>query len=244
MTALPSSLALTSIADDAEIIAADHRNNYASIQTAVNDIIAALAAGSSGQILTSGGASAVSWAAAPAITEIFDVVVGRGQSGDPAAPASVIDSNTILGGNISSSYRHLSLLIKGKSDQASVQNVLMRINNVSTGSLYYWQDGYDSATSRTSAEGIAQNELRVGYAGASAGAGFAADISIPNYNDTSYAPMVQSSYFSAHNNSTGTLRAGRAAGVYSTVGAVTRIQLLLSTGNFASGTRATLYGLT
>jgi hypothetical protein len=33
MPVLPSSLALTSIADGSSIVAADHRNNYAAIQT-------------------------------------------------------------------------------------------------------------------------------------------------------------------------------------------------------------------
>jgi hypothetical protein len=40
MSVLPSSLALTNIADGSNIVAADHRNNYAAIQTAVNALIA------------------------------------------------------------------------------------------------------------------------------------------------------------------------------------------------------------
>lgn len=51
MTALPSSLALASVADGSNIVAADHRNNYAAIQTAVNAVIADLGAGAAGQVL-------------------------------------------------------------------------------------------------------------------------------------------------------------------------------------------------
>jgi hypothetical protein len=60
---LPSSLALTTIASDAEILSSDHRNNYAAIQAAVNALIAALSGGSSGQVLTAADAADVQWAA-------------------------------------------------------------------------------------------------------------------------------------------------------------------------------------
>lgn len=68
MTALPSSLALTSIADGSQIIAAAHRNNYTSVQTAVNALISALAAGTSGQLLSSSGSTAVAYVDAPLLT--------------------------------------------------------------------------------------------------------------------------------------------------------------------------------
>jgi hypothetical protein len=51
MPLLPGSLALASIADGSLIVAADHRNNYAAIQAAVNALIADLGAGLAGQVL-------------------------------------------------------------------------------------------------------------------------------------------------------------------------------------------------
>jgi hypothetical protein len=51
MAALPNDLALTVINDGAEIIASDHRNNYADIQAAVNALRDALANGTAGQLL-------------------------------------------------------------------------------------------------------------------------------------------------------------------------------------------------
>jgi hypothetical protein len=63
MSVVPSSLALASIVDDSEIVASDHRNNYAAIQTAVNALISALSGGSSGQVLTASDASDVQWSA-------------------------------------------------------------------------------------------------------------------------------------------------------------------------------------
>lgn len=48
---VPTSLALTGIVDDAEIIAADHRNNYSAIQTAVNALIGFFGGASTGSTL-------------------------------------------------------------------------------------------------------------------------------------------------------------------------------------------------
>lgn len=68
MTVLPSSLALTSIADGSNIVAADHRNNYTAVQTALNALIALLAAGSTGQSLVSSGGTTIGWQTATATT--------------------------------------------------------------------------------------------------------------------------------------------------------------------------------
>lgn len=51
MPVLPSSLALTSIGPGAQILSADHRNNYAAIQAAVNAVIAAVGVTAKGDLL-------------------------------------------------------------------------------------------------------------------------------------------------------------------------------------------------
>lgn len=65
MTALPSNLALTQILTDAQVLSADHRTNYAAIQTAVNQLIAALSGGTNGQFLQALDGTDVAYAAAP-----------------------------------------------------------------------------------------------------------------------------------------------------------------------------------
>lgn len=60
MATLPSSLALTSIADGSPIIAADHRNNYAAVQTEANGLLTILGAGVTGQVLKGNGTT-VTW---------------------------------------------------------------------------------------------------------------------------------------------------------------------------------------
>lgn len=62
MPALPSSLALTSVAPGAGVLSSPVRNNFADIQAAVNALTAALSGGTSGQVLTATGASSVAFA--------------------------------------------------------------------------------------------------------------------------------------------------------------------------------------
>lgn len=64
MPALPASLALTTIAPGAQILSADHRNNYAAIQTDVNSLITTLGGGVTGQVLAGNGTT-VSWVYPP-----------------------------------------------------------------------------------------------------------------------------------------------------------------------------------
>jgi hypothetical protein len=63
MTALPSALSLTNIADGAPIVASDHRNNYSALQTDFNEVLAILSAGTAGQVLTSNGGADIAFAA-------------------------------------------------------------------------------------------------------------------------------------------------------------------------------------
>lgn len=64
MPVLPSSLALTSIADGSNIVAADHRNNYSALQTAFNALLADLALGTAGDVL-GGVGTTISFAKPP-----------------------------------------------------------------------------------------------------------------------------------------------------------------------------------
>lgn len=153
------------------------------------------------------------------------------------------DTNTRLGGNIPQTYKDLLLVVRGKSDQGSgPQNLLGRINNVNT-TNYYWQDSYASSTAVTSVDAVSQQEIRLGYMPRSSVFGVAhAEIYIPNYTQTPDSVIVDSDYFYINDNSSGALRRGHAGGLYAASVAVTRFSLLLSTGNFAIGTRFTLYG--
>lgn len=62
MATLPDALALTTIADDAQVTASPHRNNYTGLQAAFNALRTILAGGTSGQVLQSAGGTTISWA--------------------------------------------------------------------------------------------------------------------------------------------------------------------------------------
>ena len=68
MTALPSTLALSTPADGTTLIASRDRNNYTAIQTAVNQIISCLSGGTAGQVLRALSSSSVGWDNTPFIT--------------------------------------------------------------------------------------------------------------------------------------------------------------------------------
>lgn len=64
MATTPTSLSLTTIADNSQIIASTHRNSYSSIQTAVNALITFLSSGTANQFVQSGGGTTINWASA------------------------------------------------------------------------------------------------------------------------------------------------------------------------------------
>lgn len=104
MPALPGSLALTNIPDGASIIAADHRNNYTAIQTAVNALIALLANGTLDGDPLVWDATNTKWVAASSLAagrpRAPRVVTSAMSGGPPASPvdqdiwiATAVDGN-------------------------------------------------------------------------------------------------------------------------------------------------------
>ncbi len=76
---IPSSLALTNIPTGSAILSSTHDTNYSAIQSAVNEIIAALNSGVSGQQLLSAGGAALQWG--------MKVTAQTIASGPPASPS-------------------------------------------------------------------------------------------------------------------------------------------------------------
>lgn len=65
MSTTPTSLGLTNVADNSQIIASAHRNNYSAIQTAVNSLITFLSGGLSSQVVVSGGGTTINYSYPP-----------------------------------------------------------------------------------------------------------------------------------------------------------------------------------
>lgn len=181
------------------------------------------------------------WAAtAGALVQICDSTL--------AAPASLFDTNTILGGNIPSTYNHLMWRLQAASSAAgAADNVYVRCNNDSAGN-YDWERNYGNAATPTSAETNADtNGVLIGLIpGATATANSAGEIEakVTNYNGLIFSKTVNAHFISAGGTTSGTILSGTAGGKWRTNNAaITRLQIRLGASNFIIGSRFTLYGL-
>ena len=229
MPTLPSTIALANIADGALILASDHRNNYSSVQTAVNQLITTLAAGANGQVLQGSG-SFLSWVGGMA--QIGDTTLG--------APAAQIDFQ-----NIPQTFAHLLALITARGDVAATLTALNLRCNGDVGANYWVQGGQASAATMTAAESLSQTLAIIGYAtGATAIAGYqgSAILFVPNYTAATPKTMLNLSGILTSGGTGGQVfRFGSAE--YAQSLAVNRLTFLPGGGNFIAGSRVTLYGM-
>lgn len=178
---------------------------------------------------------------------IFDVQVARGNTGDPATGATVIDSNTILGGNIPSTFKHLLLDISARSGIAGTSDSLYaRFNNDSAGN-YDWFGQYgQNASGGIATSAFAQTGGFVGYIGGSSirAARFTSFLAeIYGYADSVREKSVLSKYGFTDTAATTSI-SGTTHMSWRSTAAVTRIQLLNAGGSvFTDGSRFTLYGM-
>lgn len=174
------------------------------------------------------------WAAPAGFVLIDDLTVA-------GAVLASYDTNARLGGNIPQTYKDLVLSIKGKSDQAAVQPVNIQVNGDSAAN-YFTQLIFATAATATEVEALAASSAQIGNIGGTTGTGGVIETIFHNYTDPTFVQMWESRWFSAANNSTGTLRVGQVGGYRQVSSALTRINVLPAAGNFAIGSRFTLYG--
>lgn len=171
------------------------------------------------------------------------------------APAMVQLSQTILSGTaasisfttISGAYTNLQIVISGRGDNVGTSQGLTMTFNSDTGNNYDWQYIRAHGTTLVGAETLATSNLYVcdmPCAGAPAGAAGQATITIAGYAGSTYQKT-----FTAIGNlkvatTTGNIWIQQQTGWWRNTAAITTVTLALSTGNFAAGTIATLYGLT
>jgi hypothetical protein len=180
---------------------------------------------------------------------IFDVVVGRGQAGDPAAPAAVIDTNTILGGNLPSAFKYWKLFINGRGDQAAstAVQVFAKLNNDATIANYYDVTSSGNGATVGSAQDLASlGGWFIGYlTAASSVANVPGSIEATFYDpaNTVFAKAMTAISQISNSNSSGASSIQMTGGRYLQTAALTRIALSLSAGNFIAGTRVSMYGM-
>ena len=173
-----------------------------------------------------------------ALTQILDSTLGGSQAS--------FDTNTILGGNISSSYTCLLGQVQGKCDAGSVQQCRIRFNNDS-GNNYDRQQVAGSSASASAEQATAQSSARLGtFPGTdgSAGSSGAIFFEVPNYNGTVFHKIALSKCMVLYTG-TPTLEIEVEGIRWASTSAITRIQLLMGDGsNMIAGTRFTLWGVT
>lgn len=192
----------------------------------VGDQIAATVTKKTLTDIESGGSSGV--------TQICDSLLGSAQA--------TFDTNTILGGNVPSTYKHLRLLAQLRGDTAAnvITSTWLRFNNDSTANNYRYENSWNgnNAFASTTDTGL---ELFAGTCPAgnlSAGIFGALVVDVYDYASTT-AIKVVTALARGENNTTQFVV--MSSGRWQT-SAITRLQLVPSAGNFATGSRFTLYG--
>lgn len=163
------------------------------------------------------------------------------QISDGSGTYASFDFATIAG-----SYTDLLLSVEGRTTNAADQDVYLRCNNDS-GANYYWQLLMGNGTSPTAAAAAGATQVKIGSlggTGATAGAASAWQIVLPSYARTTFhKSIVASGSYITSALSTG-LFVTESRGRWANTAAVTRVQVLPSAGNWATGSVATLWGRT
>lgn len=162
--------------------------------------------------------------------------------------------DTTLGGSaasiditsISATYANLMLSVYARGDNAATTtSVLMRFNG-DAGANYDWQQLRGAAAVASAAEAFANTTLATGVApGNTAGANLfgALDIFIPHYAGSTNNKTFVSVSCAKVGTTTGLILVDHFGGGWRSNAAINQITLLPTSGNFVTGTRATLYAL-
>ena len=147
--------------------------------------------------------------------------------------------------NISADYRHLRLVLNGRSDRAAQVNdgVGIRFNNDS-GANYEYQQALSSDVTMTASESFAQTSFYAGdvpAASATANVAGASIVEILDYAGTTFHKHIIAQ--NARAGSATTITVQQLGGRWASATAINRITVISTTSNnFIAGTRLTIYG--
>lgn len=170
------------------------------------------------------------------LNALYPLICSQVLSGSQAS----FDTNTILSGNIPSTYSHLRLIWGGRSTGASTYTNLLVNNDTTAGNYNESAVQISGSTVTGTSAGAGSSGLRVGFQTGSsdaAGASASGTIDIAAYTGTTFWKNVIAA------NSAVAQGAGTFYGQYRGTGAITRLTLTPDTGSFATGSFFYLYGV-
>ncbi len=169
-----------------------------------------------------------------------------------AMPAMVkIEEQTPTGTSVTfsslGSYTHLRVIYTARGTQVATGSSLNMTFNADATAIYDLQRISGAGATVGAAESLAQTSiLNVGVvAAASATANMpgSGEIVIYDYRGTTFHKQVTSSFLWQTSTSSGALTTRTVGGVWRSTAAITSITLALGSGDFVSGSKITLYGL-
>lgn len=144
--------------------------------------------------------------------------------------------------SIPQSYTHLQLWVSAQTTHTSAENILLRFNSDS-GNNYHWQIVQASNTSVTGTQALLTSSIVPGSAVHSSATARPASctVFIPEYAKTNFHKTAMTMSGRSIDNTSILLQ--NFYGHWNNTAAITTVSLHLTTGSFATGTVATLYGL-
>jgi hypothetical protein len=166
---------------------------------------------------------------------VFDTTLG--------AAAASIDTGAVL----PTTYAHMRIEVYARTDSATngVDAINLRFNNDSAAN-YDFQLGTFSAATATASESFAATSAQGGLAvGGAAGANlFAVSVyEIAHYGGSANNKAVSGLASAKAGTTTGKMQVQPFGGFWRSSAAINRVTLIPSSGNFAAGTRVTVYVL-
>lgn len=152
--------------------------------------------------------------------------------------------------SISGSYKHLAIVINGRSTRAGqvLDFVTMRFNNDS-GSNYdgFWMQFFNGFATTAGAEDVGATSfahaLLAPAASSATGSSMGGEILISNYAATTFNKNFTSEHHASLTQASGNIRRCVSSGEWRSTAAITRVTIAPANGNWKAGSRATLYGL-
>jgi hypothetical protein len=157
-------------------------------------------------------------------------------------------TGTVSFTSISGSYKHLKIIGVGRSSTSGAGSTVVKMQfNGDTGSNYarevLFGNGNGSA-SKDLVTGQAQiSPAEVPTDGAATDYPGSFEITIPLYSGTTFKKTAHSHYMNLNNTTTGSLFALVTTGTWDNTAAITQVDLILTSGNWKSGSTISLYGL-